>query len=128
MAMYDSLGSLMKETLQSYQGCNPQALLEGLESEGGRWLLKKAQAAQRYLYGMFPEMEYPKKDAYLANFWSDLKYEVLHPNAVTPAGRGTRVKLSRLVKDEDKLVDDALREANLGYDWNPDRQTPYSQG
>ncbi len=127
MSSYANLGTLMKETLQSYRGCNPKALLEGLESEGGRWVLKKAQAAQRYLYGMFSEMEYPKKDAYLANFWSDLKYEVLHPNSVQQAEKETRRKLHSLVKDEDKLVDDALRESNLGYDWNPERQTPYSQ-
>ena len=122
MSSYANLGTLMKETIQAYRGCDPQAMLEGLEKEGGSWLLKKCQGAQRELYGMFEEMEYPRKDAYLANFWSDLKYELLFPNYVKRPKGPVMSKLNLLLKDEDKLIQDALKEANVTYNWNPDRQ------
>ena len=132
MAMYDSLGTLMRETLTAYRNCDPQLLLQHLDAkDAGRWLLKKCKGAMVNLYSV----EFPAKpsnpsamDAWRANYWNDAKYEMLLPNYTKPADKEILKKVQFQLKAQPNLVDDALREANLGDNWNPEHQTPYSQG
>jgi hypothetical protein len=117
----------MKETIRAYRGCDPQALLEHLEAEGGMWLLKSARGAQFQLYSMFEGMEYPRKDGYLANFWSDLKYELLFPNYVKKGSRKDELIIQDWLLRTNggrTVMEMVLTQANLARDWNPDM--PYS--
>ena len=122
MAMYDSLGSLMRQTLKAYKECDPQLLLQHLlAGDAGTWLLQKCQAAQRDLYST------TAVEAQRANLWSELKYETLFPNYTKMADGETIRQLNFHLRTQESLVDSALRAANLGDDWNPENETPYSQ-
>ena len=131
MAMYDSLGSLMRQARTAYRGCDPQLLLQHLEAgDAGMWLLEKCRGAMNILYSM----EFPVKtddpsemESWRANYWSDAKYEMLFPNYTKAASAETRKKVACLLAAQSNLVRDALRAANLGDDWNPENPTPYTE-
>ena len=126
MSSYESLGQLMTEMIQAYRGSDPATLADHVRrGDLGTWLLQRAKAAQQSLYGMFSGMEYPKKNGYLANHWSDLKYETAFPN-YTRAGTAEDRQLARKI-NRVGVVDEALRAANLGYGWNPDNQVSWTE-
>ena len=122
MSMYDSLGSLMRQALTAYRNCDPQLLLQHLEKrDAGTWLLNMAKGAQISLYTT------TENEAQRAFLWSETKYDSLFPNYTKSADRETVKKLNYHLRTQGNIVDEALKAANLGDDWNPDNPTPYTE-
>ena len=123
--IYRSLGDLMHDSLQHHLNYRPKETIAMLKAkELGRTLLNRAKAAQEQLF-----MTAPQEDRYF--MWSDLKwqsglYPVEEPKISEKAQKEARQWLD-LMGGPWKVLEQALEEANLAWNWDPEVPTTWKE-
>ena len=123
--IYRSLGSLMTDSIRHLLENRPKELIALLKREElGSTVLKRAKAAQEQLF-----MTAEPKDRYF--LWSDLKWQTgLYPPEepkISETAQTEARKWLATMGGTPKLVDKALKEANLGYNWDPENPEEWTE-
>lgn len=123
--IYKSLGSLMMDSIRHHLEYRPKEAIALLRAkELAKTVLKRAKAAQEQLF-----FTAEPKDRYF--LWSDLKWQTglyppEEPKVSAKAQKEARQWLN-MMGGTPKLVDLALKEANLGYNWDPEAPITWEQ-
>ena len=125
-ADWNSLGGLMTDSIRHLMENRPKEAVALLKAkELAKTVLKRAKTAMEQLY-MTAETEADRD-----TLWSDLKYQSglyppEEPKTSETAHREAQQWL-QMMGGTPKLVDAALKEANLGYNWEPDFPQTWEQ-
>ena len=125
-ADWDSLGSLMTDSIRHLMENRPKETIALLKAkELAKMVLKRAKAAMEQLY-MTAETEADRD-----TLWSDLKWQTgLYPQEEPKTSETTQREAKQwlqMMGGTHKLVDEALKEANLGYNCEPDFPQTWEQ-
>ena len=125
MEIYKSLGDLMMDSLHHHLEYRPKEAAAALKAkELAKTLFKRAKAAQEQLF-----FTTEPKDMYF--MWSDLKWQTgLFPPEEPKQSEKTRKEVQQwlaMMGGTPHLIDEALKKANLGYNWDPESKTTWEQ-
>ena len=125
-ADWNSLGGLMTDSIRHLLENRPKELIALLKAkELAKTVLKRARAAMEQLY-MTAETEADRD-----TLWSDLKWQTgLFPPEEPKTSATTQAEARKwlaMMGGTPKLVDQALKAANLGYNWDPDNPEAWTE-
>ena len=125
-ADWNSLGGLMTDSIRHLLENRPKELIAQLKAkELAKTVLKRAKAAMEQLY-MTAETEADRD-----MLWSDLKWQTgLFPPEEPKTSEATQAEARKwlnMMGGTPKLVDLALKEANLGYNWDPENPEAWTE-
>ena len=125
-ADWNSLGGMMTDSIRHLLENRPKELIALLKREElTSTVLKRAKSAMEQLY-MTAETEADRD-----MLWSDLKWQTgLFPPEEPKTSETTQAEARKwlnMMGGTPKLVDMALKEANLGYNWDPENPEAWTE-